>query len=141
MHLHADRLCRCGVDLQSPDQNLGLVSCRAYQEVIALGRLLTHNHRRGVSEEHDLRDALLATGMRILNVLQRGLIIVRVDVPDLKLAVHRADEKMVLVNLVEESWVLLVVDRVFNVLATSLDINIDNQNLLGVKARNGKDRG
>jgi len=78
--------------------------------------------------------------MCILHVLHRWRILVRVNVPNLKLAIHCANEKVVLVNLVEECWVLLVVDRVLNVLAASLDINIDDDNLLRVEAGHSKDR-
>jgi len=78
--------------------------------------------------------------MRIKHLLHRRYVIVSIDIPNLKLAVESADKKVILVDLIEDRRVLVVVDLVFNALASSLNIDIADQNLLIVEAGNSKDR-
>ena len=72
--------------------------------------------------------------MGIEDLLDRGLLLVGVDVPDFELAVERSNKEVVLVDLVEEGRVLVVVDFVANRLAPRLDIDVHDQNLLVVEA-------
>ena len=47
---------------------------------------------------------------------------------------------MLFIDLVEESRVLVVIDLVINALASGLNINTADKDLLIVEARNGQDR-
>ena len=72
--------------------------------------------------------------MRIKHLLDLGLLRVRINVPHLELAAQRADEQVVLVDLVEVGRALLVFDLVLNRLASSLDVHVNNQHLHIVEA-------
>ena len=72
--------------------------------------------------------------MRIEDLLNRGLLCIRINVPNLELAAKGTDQKMVLVDLVQVGRARLVVYLVTNCLASSLDINIHDQNLLVFEA-------
>jgi len=78
--------------------------------------------------------------MSIKDLLDGGLALVWIDVPDLKLTVESANKEVLFIDLVEESRVLVVIDLVINALASGLNINTANKDLLIVEARNGQDR-
>ena len=134
--LHADDLRGLWVHLQAPDEDLRLVCCGTHQELAAIAGLVSNDHRGGVLEAEDLADALLTAGVRIKHLLDDRLRLVRIDVPDLKLATLRANQKVVLVDLVQVGGVLLVVDLRLDAFSTCLDVNITDQDLLTFEARN-----
>ena len=72
--------------------------------------------------------------MRIKDLLDCRLLCIGINVPDLELAAKGTDQKMVLVDLVQVGRARLVVYLVTNCLASSLDINIHDQNLLVFEA-------
>lgn len=78
--------------------------------------------------------------MSIEDLLDGGLALVWIDVPDLKLTVESANKEVLFIDLVEESRVLVVIDLVINALASGLNINTADKDLLIVEARNGQDR-
>ena len=78
--------------------------------------------------------------MSIEDLLDSGLALVWIDVPDLKLTVESANKEVLFIDLVEESRVLVVIDLVINALASGLNINTADKDLLIVEARNGQDR-
>jgi len=78
--------------------------------------------------------------MSIKDLLDGGLALVWIDVPDLKLTVESANKEVLFIDLVEESRVLVVIDLVINALASGLNINTADKDLLIVEARNGQDR-
>ena len=139
VHLHADGRRRLRVNLQAPDENLRLVGGCADQELVALVALLTHDHGRWVLEAQDLGDTFLTTGMRIKDLLDGWGVVVWIDVPNLELAVQSTNKEMIFIDLVEEGWVLVVVNLVLDALHTSLDIDVTDENLLVVEAGDGKD--
>ena len=140
MDLHADSLGRLRVHLQPPDENLGFVLGRAHQELVAFTALLSHNHGRWVFKGQDLGDALLATWMRVKDLLDRGRLIVWIDVPNLKLAVECADQEVIFVDLVQEGWVLVIFNLVLYGPVARFDIDVTDQYLLAIEAGNGKNR-
>lgn len=83
---------------------------------------------------------MLRTGMSIEDLLDGRLALVWIDVPDLKLTVESANKEVLFIDLVEESRVLVVIDLVINALASGLNINTADKDLLIVEARNGQDR-
>ena len=139
VHLHADGRRRLRVHLQAPDENLRLVGGCADQELVALVALLTHDHGRWVLEAQDLGDTFLTTGMRIKDLLDGWGVVVWIDVPNLELAVQSTNKEMIFIDLVEEGWVLVVVNLVLDALHTRLDIDVADENLLVVEAGDGKD--
>ena len=139
VHLHADGRRRLRVNLETPDENLRLVGGCADQELVALVALLTHDHWRWVLEAQDLGDTFLTTGMRIKDLLDGWGVVVWIDVPNLELAVQSTNKEMIFIDLVEEGWVLVVVNLVLNALHTSLDIDVADEHLLVVEARDGED--
>ena len=78
--------------------------------------------------------------MSIEDLLDGRLALVWIDVPDLKLTVESANKEVLFIDLVEESRVLVVIDLVINALASGLNINTADKDLLIVEARNGQDR-
>ena len=60
------------------------------------------------------------------NLLEARCLCTRVDVPDLKFTVKGTDKKVVSIDLVQISWILLVVNLMSNRLASCLNIDIDN---------------
>ena len=78
--------------------------------------------------------------MSIKDLLDGGLALIWIDVPDLKLTVESANKEVLFIDLVEESRVLVVIDLVINALASGLNINTADKDLLIVEARNGQDR-
>ena len=139
VHLHADGRRRLRVHLQAPDENLRLVGGCADQELVALVALLTHDHWRWVLEAQDLGDTFLTAGMRIKDLLDGWGVVVWIDVPNLELAVQSTNKEMIFIDLVEEGWVLVVVNLVLDALHTSLDIDVADEHLLVVEAGDGKD--
>ena len=110
--LHVDDLGCIRSDLQAPDQDLGLVSGCADQELAVFSALVPNDHGRWVDQAHDLRNSLSRTGMGIKHLLDRRLLRIAVNVPNLELASKGADKQMIFINLVQNSWALLVVDLV-----------------------------
>ena len=139
VHLHADGRRRLRVHLQAPDENLRLVGGCTDQELVALVALLTHDHWRWVLEAQDLGDTFLTAGMRIKDLLDGWGVVVWIDVPNLELAVQSTNKEMIFIDLVEEGWVLVVVNLVLDALHTSLDIDVADEHLLVVEAGDGKD--
>ena len=139
VHLHADGRRRLRVHLQAPDENLRLVGGCADQELVALVALLTHDHWRWVLEAQDLGDTFLTAGMRIKDLLDGWGVVVWIDVPNLELAVQSTNKEMIFIDLVEEGWVLVVVNLVLDALHTSLDIDVADEHWLVVEAGDGKD--
>ena len=78
--------------------------------------------------------------MSIEDLLDLWLVLEWIDVPDLKLTVESANKEVLFIDLVEESRVLVVIDLVINALASGLNINTADKDLLIVEARNGQDR-
>lgn len=72
--------------------------------------------------------------MRVEDLLDRRLVIIRVDVPDLKLAVKCADQKVVLVDLIQVCRVLVIVNLVLDGLGPRFDIDVADENLLVFEA-------
>ena len=72
--------------------------------------------------------------MRIEDLLDRGSLRVGVDVPNLELAAKGANEEVVLIDLVQAGGALLVFNLELNALATGLDVDINDQNLLVFEA-------
>lgn len=72
--------------------------------------------------------------MRIEDLLDRRSLRVGVDVPNLELAAKGANEEVVLINLVQAGGALLVFNLELNALATGLDVDINDQNLLVFEA-------
>ena len=134
VHLHIDCLCGLRVDLETPDEDLGFVCGGAYKELVIRAGLVADDHGRWVDEVEDLGDALLRAWMSIENLFDRRLVLVRIDVPDLKFAVKSTYKEMLFIDLVEESGILMVIDLVANALTSCLDINIADQSLLVVEA-------
>ena len=139
VHLHADGRRRLRVHLQAPDENLRLVGGCADQELVALVALLTHDHGRWVLEAQDLGDTFLTAGMRIKDLLDGWGVVVWIDVPNLELAVQSTNKEMIFIDLVEEGWVLVVVNLVLDALHTRLDIDVADEHLLVVEAGDGED--
>ena len=139
VHFHADGLRRLRVNLQPPDQYLGLVGSRTDQELVAFITLFAHDHWRGVLEAKDLGDAFLAVRMGIEDLFDGGGVIVGINVPYLELAVECADKQVIFVDLVEEGRVLVVVDLVLDSPVTRLDVDVADEHLLVVEAADGKD--
>lgn len=92
VHFHGNCLSGLWVDLQTPDENLGLIGGTANQELIGIAGLITDDHWRGVDEAEDLGNALLRAGMRIEDLFECRFFLVRVDVPDLKLTVESTNK-------------------------------------------------
>ena len=139
MHLHVDSLRGRRVHLQPPDQYLRLVGRRTHQELVAFVTLFAHDHGGGVDEAQDLGDAFLTVGVCVEDLLDGGRLVVRVDVPNLELAVERADEQVILVDLVEEGRVLVVVDLVLDGAGARLDVDVADEHLLVVEAADCED--
>ncbi len=139
MHLHIDSLNRLWVDLEAPNENLWLISGRADQELAVLVAFVANNHGRGVLKLENLRDSLSRAGVCIEDLLDCRLLLVGVDVPNFKFASHGTDEEVIFVNLVEESRALLIVNFVTDRSEACLDVNIADEDLFVVEARDGKD--
>lgn len=140
LHLHG--LGRVGRHLQAPDEDVGLVGGRTHEELAVLvGGLVADDHRRGVLQMQDLRDALLRAGMGVQNLLDSGLLVVAVDVPNFELSTLGAHEQMVVIDLVQEGRRLLVLDLVADALAASLDIDIGQEDLLAFETGHSQHRG
>ena len=134
VNLHADRLRRLGVNLEPPDKDLWFVCGRAHEELVALVALLSHDHRRRVHQFEDLGDALLTARVGVEYLLDRRSFIIWINVPNFELAVECADQQVVLVDLVEEGWVLMVVNLVLDGLRPCLDVDVADENLLVFEA-------
>ena len=78
--------------------------------------------------------------MCVKYLLNRWRLIVRVDVPNLKLSVKCADEEMIFVDLVQEGRVLVIVNLVLYGPVPRLDIDVTDQYLLVVEAGDGENR-
>ena len=76
--------------------------------------------------------------MSIQDLLDRRLLIVRINVPDLKLAALGTNEQVILINLIQEGRALLVLNLVADALATSLDVDDGEKDLFAVEAGNGQ---
>ena len=76
--------------------------------------------------------------MSIQDLLDRRLLIVRINVPDLKLAALGTNEQVILIDLIQEGRALLVLNLVADALATSLDVDDGEKDLLAVEAGNGQ---
>ena len=74
--------------------------------------------------------------MSIKHLLDDRLGLIWIDVPDLELASKRANQKVILVDLVKASWFLLVVNLRLDAFATSLDVNIADKYLRVFETRN-----
>jgi len=139
LHLHRRRLV--GRHLQAPDEDVWLVSGSANQELaVIVGGLVADNHRRWILQVQDLRNALLGAGMRVQNLLDSGLLVVRVNVPNFELASLCADEQVVVIDLVQEGRRLLVLNLVADALAPGLDIHIGQEDLLAFETRHSQHR-
>ena len=84
--LHVDHLLGIWVHLKAPDEDLRLVCSGTHQELAVFTAFVSNNHWRGVLKAEDLADALLAAGMGIKHLLDDWLLLIWIDVPDLKLA-------------------------------------------------------
>ena len=129
MDLHADYIRGSWVHLKAPDEDLRLVCSGTHQELAVFASFVSNNHWRGILKTDDLADALLAAGMSIKHLLYDRLGLIWIDVPDLELASKRANQKVILVDLVKASWFLLVVNLRLDAFATSLDIDIADKYL------------
>ena len=136
MDLHADDLSGLWVHLKAPDEDLWLVCSGTHQELAVITGFVSNNHWGGVHEAEDLADALLAAGVSIKHLLddRRGLI--WIDVPDLELASERANQKVILVDLVQVSGFLLVVNLRLDAFAACLNVDIADKYLRVMEARN-----
>ena len=76
--------------------------------------------------------------MRIKDLLDGGLLLIRVNVPNLELAAHGANEEVIMVDLVEEGRTLLVRDLAANGPAARLDVHIADQYCAALEAGNGQ---
>ena len=76
--------------------------------------------------------------MSIQDLLDRRLLIVRINVPDLELAALGTNEQVILIDLIQEGRALLVLNLVADTLATSLDVDDGEKDLLAVEAGNGQ---
>jgi len=72
--------------------------------------------------------------MRIKDLLDRWSFLLRIDVPNLKLACKSANEQMISVHLVEERRALLIFNGVADGARARLDVDVADQNLLAVEA-------
>ena len=124
MHLHADRLGRLRIHLQPPDENLGFVRGSAHQELVAFTAFLAHDHWGRFVKAQDLGDTFLTTWMCVKYLFNRWRFIVWIYVPNLKLSVECADQKVIFVDLVQEGGVLVIVNLVFNGPIPCLDIDV-----------------
>ena len=97
------------------------------------------DHGRWVLEAQDLGDTFLTAGMSIKDLLDGWGVVVWIDVPNLELAVQSTNKEMIFIDLVEEGWVLVVVNLVLDALHTRLDIDVADEHLLVVEAGDGKD--
>ena len=68
------------------------------------------------------------------DLLDRRSFIIWINVPNFELAVECADQQVVLVDLVEEGWVLMVVNLVLDGLRPCLDVDVADENLLVFEA-------
>ena len=136
MHLHADYIRGSWVHLKAPDEDLRLVCSGTHQELAVFASFVSYNHWRGILKTDDLADALLAAGMSIKHLLDDRLGLIWIDVPDLELASKRANQKVILVDLVKASWFLLVVNLRLDAFATSLDVDIADKYLRVLETRN-----
>ena len=84
--LHVDHLLGIWVHLKAPDEDLRLVCSGTHQELAVFTAFVSNNHWRGVLKAENLADALLAAGMGIKHLLDDWLLLIWIDVPDLKLA-------------------------------------------------------
>ena len=108
--LHVDDLGGLWVHLKAPDKDLRLVCSGTHQELAVIACLVSNNHWGGVYEAENLADAFSAAGVSIKHLFDDGRGLVRIDVPDLELTSLRADQKVILVDLVHVGGFLLVVD-------------------------------
>lgn len=74
--------------------------------------------------------------MRFEGLLEHWLLYRCIDVPDLEVSGFSADEEMIDINLVEVSWTVLVSEGLLDGLRSSLDVDVDNDDLLGLEAGN-----
>lgn len=70
----------------------------------------------------------------IEDLLDRWGFIVWINVPNFEFTIESADQKVVLVDLVEERRVLVVVNLVLDGLRSCFDIDVADQNLLVFEA-------
>lgn len=78
--------------------------------------------------------------MGIEYLLNLRLFLVWVNVPDFEFAAKSSNEKMIFIDLVQKGWTLLVVDLLVDVLVSSFDVDVDNQDLFIVEARHSQNR-
>jgi len=76
----------------------------------------------------------------VKHLLDRRRLLLWIDVPDLKLTSKSANEEMILVDLVQESRVLFVIDRSDDFFGACLDVDVADQHLLVVEARDSQHR-
>ena len=75
------------------------------------------------------------------DLLETGSFSAWVDVPDLEFAAEGANKKMISIDLVQVSGILLAVNLMSDGLASRLDVNIHDENLFVVEAGDGQNRG
>lgn len=75
------------------------------------------------------------------NLLEARRLCTWVDVPDLEFTAKGTNKKVVSIDLVQISWILLVVNLMSNRLASCLNIDIDNEHLLVVETGDCQNRG
>ena len=136
MDLHVNYLGGRWVHLKAPDEDLRPVCSGTHQELTVFASLVSNNHWGGILKAEDLADALLAAGVSIKDLLDDGLWLIWIDVPDLELASLRTNQKVILVDLVKVGGVLLVVNLRLDGFAARLDVDIANKYLLFGKIRN-----
>ena len=134
--LHADYIRRSWVHLKAPDEDLRLVCSGTHQELAVFAAFVSNNHWRGILKTEDLADTLRAAGMSIKHLLDDRLGLIWIDVPDLELASKRANQKVILVDLVKASGALLVVNLRLDAFAACLDVDIADKYLRVVETRN-----
>ena len=66
----------------------------------------------------------MAAWMCVKYLLNRRRLIVRIDIPNLKLPVQCANQEMIFIDLVQEGWVLVIINLVLNVSVPRLDIDV-----------------
>ena len=66
----------------------------------------------------------MAAWMCVEYLLNRRRLIVWIDVPNLKLPVQCANQEMIFIDLVQEGWVLVIINLVLNGPVPRLDIDV-----------------
>ena len=72
--------------------------------------------------------------MRIKDLLDGRLLLIRINVPNLELAAHGAHQEVIVVDLVQEGRALLVRDLAANCAASRLDVHVADQDLAALEA-------